>query len=170
MRGTRVLLVVLMILSAVYSVAQSDLSQRLPRQTIENRVFREYARVERTDGTYRRMLIDQISLERFAKNNAFPNGATIVMETYYQPNQESTNFIKTRRGERWLYGSFSPERPNFAVRPDSSCQGCHNTASREVAGTFTRPMLETALRTGRVIITTCNRGGRTPCEASVYKE
>ena len=144
-------------------------ANRLPRQVINDRGFRQYARVERTDGTYRLMFIDEASIAAFARDGTLPEGAFIVMETYYSPNVESTNFTKERRSERWQYGSFSPERPTFGTRPDPSCQACHTTSSRAVGGTFTLPMLEAAVRQGRVMTTTCDRGGRTPCQASVYE-
>jgi hypothetical protein len=149
--------------------AQPSPLERLPRQTIGDRAFRQYARVERTDGTYRQMYLDERSLEVFARTNTLPDGAFIVMKTYYSPGVESTNFTKSRANGRWLYGSFSPQRPNFDTRPDASCQGCHQTATSSVAGTFTLPMLRRAVRDGRVAVTTCNRGGRTPCDPATYE-
>jgi hypothetical protein len=147
----------------------SDNSSRLPRQTIEGRLFRQYAKVERSDGTYRQMFISDSSLGEFAKTGTLPNETFVVMETYYTPNAESTNFTKQKSGSRWLYGSFSPSSPSFAVRPDPSCQGCHNSATPDVGGTFTLPMLRAAVQSGTVKTATCNRSGRTPCDAAAYE-
>jgi hypothetical protein len=147
----------------------SNNASRLPRQTIEGRVFRQYAKVERSDGTYRQMFVSDSSLAEFAKTGAVPEGAFFVMETYYTPNSESTNFTKQKSGSRWLYGSFSPNSPSFAVRPDPSCQGCHNSAIPTVGGTFTLPMLRAAVQSGTIKTTTCNRSGRTPCEPTDYE-
>jgi hypothetical protein len=144
-------------------------SSRLPRQTIEGRLFRQYATVERNDGSYRQMFIADSSLSEFAKTGIIPDEAFIVMETYYSPNVESTNFSKQKSGSRWLYGSFSPNSPSFAVRPDPSCQGCHNSATPTMGGTFTLPMLRAAVQSGTVKTATCNRSGRTPCEPTDYE-
>jgi hypothetical protein len=148
--------------------AQSALLERLPRQTIDGRTFRQYATVQRNDGTYRQMYLDEPSAETFARTDALPDGAVIVMETYYSPGVESTNFTKFRASGRWLYGSFSPQRPNWSNRADPSCQGCHQTATPAVTGTFTLPMLRRAVRSGSIALTVCDRGGRTPCDPQIY--
>jgi hypothetical protein len=153
-----------------HTIATSNALERLPRQTLEGRTFRQYARVERNDGTYRLMFLDEVSFKDVARLGNIPDRATVVMETYYTQGKESTNFIKTRIGGRWLYGSFSPSSPKLTTRPDPSCQNCHNTARREHAGTFTLPLLRAAVNDGQVKTLNCERGGRTPCPAATYEQ
>lgn len=143
--------------------------QNLPQQIIEDRAFRHYATVSRTDGTYRQMFIDEIAIQGILEGTLMPENAFIIMETYYNPEQESTNFTKERKGNAWDYGSFSPGRPSFETGGNLTCSMCHRGADSAVNGTFTSAMLRAALQEGQVMTTTCDRGGRSPCDASVYE-
>lgn len=144
--------------------------QRLPQQTIDGRAFRQYATVNRTDGTYRTMYIDEATLAAWVEGQPLPEGALFVMETYLTPGNESTNFIKALGADgRFIYGSFSPSRPLFATRADNSCTSCHRS-SIDLPGTFTLPMLEAAVAQGLVMGTTCDQGGRTPCGPETYEQ
>jgi hypothetical protein len=143
--------------------------ESLPQQIIDGRAFRHYATVSRSDGTYRQMYIDEAALETWELGQPLPEAAFIVMETYYSPEVESTNFTKQMTADGFQYGSFSPERPTFNVRPNASCTSCHSGAV-DPAGTFTLPMLARAVEDGRVAVTTCDRGGRSPCAADVYDD
>ena len=142
--------------------------QRLPLQTIGDRAFRQYATVSRTDGTYRQMFIDEAALRAYRAGQPLPDKTFIVMETYYGPNQESTNFSKELKGNGFQYGSFSPGRPSLSTRTDITCSACHGGAKDE-RGTFTLPMLEAAARQGQVMTTRCDQGGRSPCGPEVYE-
>jgi hypothetical protein len=142
----------------------------LPQQTIDGRTFRHYATVNRTDGTYRMMFIDESTLAAWVEAQPLPEGALFVMETYLTPDNESTNFIKALGADgRFTYGSFSPNRPLFVTRADNSCTSCHR-ASVDPAGTFTLPMLQAAVAQGLVMGTTCDQSGRTPCGPETYEQ
>jgi len=143
--------------------------QTLPQQMIDGVAFRHYATVNRTDGTYRQMFIDEATLSTWTPGQPLPVESFLVMETYYSPQVESTNFTKAMSIDGFHYGSFSPSRPSFTTQPDNSCAACHGRAE-DAAGTFTLAMLTAARQTGAVATTLCDQGGRTPCTAEVYRE
>jgi hypothetical protein len=142
---------------------------QLPQQEIDGVLFRHYATVHRTDGTYRQMFITEETLSNWQQSEALPSDAFIVMETYYTPEVESTNFTKLLTEDEFHYGSFSPNRPNFDTRPNNSCMSCHSGAA-DALGTFTLPMLQAAVNEGLVTQTLCDRSGRTPCGDEVYEQ
>lgn len=128
-----------------------------------------YAQVDRTDGTYRRMLTTSDVLEVAQTGAPLPDGTRILMETYYSPGNLSTVFHKKKVDGQWHYGSFNGQGTvNLSTRPQASCLSCHAGAA-ETDFTFTRPSLDAALVLGETRLT-CDRGGRSPCDISVYLE
>ncbi|HIC80393.1 MAG TPA: hypothetical protein EYP07_05420, partial [Kiloniellaceae bacterium] len=101
-----------------------------------------YATVRRSDGTYRRMLTQPETLTAVAAEGVPPDGARILMETYYRPGQVSTVFHMEKVAGRWAYGSFSAStsNPNLATRPQASCLSCHAGAA-ETDLVYTLPSL-----------------------------
>ncbi|MEM6480706.1 MAG: cytochrome P460 family protein [Pseudomonadota bacterium] len=131
--------------------------------------FVAYAQVDRTDGTYRRMLTTPDVLEAAGSGMPLPDGARILMETYYSPGNLSTVFHKQKVDGQWQYGSFNgQDTVNLATWPQASCLSCHSRAA-ETDFTFTRPSLDTALTLGETHLT-CDRGGRSPCDLQIYLE
>ena len=131
--------------------------------------FVAYVQVDRTDGTYRRMLTTPDVLEAAEQGVPLPDGARILMETYYSPGSLSTVFHKEKVDGQWHYGSFNGRgAANLSTRPQASCLACHSGAA-ETDFTFTKPSLEAALTLGETQIT-CDRRGRSPCDLHVYLE
>jgi hypothetical protein len=126
--------------------------------------FTPYARVDRLDGTYRMMLIDNRSLEALGRGEA-ADRATILMESF-SGDDLTTVFAKTREGSRWLYGSIQPGQTILQFRPGPSCATCHRVAG--AGGNFTQAMLERFVKTSTLQTTFCSRSGRSPCEPEVY--
>ncbi|WP_205602565.1 hypothetical protein [Chelativorans alearense] len=129
--------------------------------------FARYARVDRADGSYREMLVDAATLNALQANTPLPEGATILMESYYRPGEIGSIFAKRFEGGRWLYGSFRSGEPLPTFSPMPQCAGCHRAAGASEE-TFTLRMLERFAQTGALQQTHCNRAGRAPCEASIY--
>lgn len=129
--------------------------------------FTRYAQVQRSDGTYRAMLADRALLAALRSGAPPPEGATILMESYYRPGEIGSIFAKRLEGGRWLYASFQPGEPipDFAPRPQ--CDLCHR-AAEDRGGTFTLPLLARFAEEGELQRTLCPRSGRRPCRASVY--
>jgi hypothetical protein len=130
--------------------------------------FVRYARVDRADGTYREMLVDEATITALRAGTALTDGATILMESYSRPGEISTIFAKRRDGGRWLYGSFARGEPMPAFRPRPQCSGCHRAADA-TDGTFTLPMLQRFTMTGTLQRARCEQFGRTPCHGSIYQ-
>ncbi|MEM9872597.1 MAG: cytochrome P460 family protein [Pseudomonadota bacterium] len=129
--------------------------------------FVAYAQVDRTDGSYRRMLTTPDVLEATEAGLPLPGGARILMETYYSPGNLSTVFHKQKVDGQWQYGSFNGLGTiNLATRPQASCLSCHARAA-ETDFTFTRPSLDAALTLGETRLT-CDRGGRSPCDLQSF--
>ena len=127
-----------------------------------------YAKVRRSDGTYRRMLTQPATLSAVAAGALPPEGARIFMETYYRPGQVSTVFHMEKKAGRWAYGSFSAGSPNLATRTQASCLSCHaGAADRDLV--YTLPSLRVAAEGGGESDFLCDRGGRRPCDAEVYE-
>ena len=131
--------------------------------------FVAYAQVDRTDGTYRRMLTTPNVLEGAEAGVPLPDGTRILMETYYSPGNLSTVFHKQKVDGQWQYGSFNGQGTvNLATRPQASCLSCHSRAA-ETDFTFTRPPLDAAMALGETRLT-CDRSGRSPCDLQTYLE
>ncbi len=131
--------------------------------------FITYAQVDRTNGTYRRMLTTPDVLAAARSGTPLPDGTRIFMESYYSPGQIGTVFHKQKVDGRWKYGSFSGQGPvDLTTRPQASCLSCHAQAA-ETDFTFTRPLLDAAPTVGLSTVI-CDRGGRTPCDPAVYLE
>jgi hypothetical protein len=129
--------------------------------------FTRYARVDRPDGTYRNMLVDDVSLAELRQGRPAET-MTILMESFSGGSLTSV-FVKRREGGRWTYGSVRPGEDLKAFRPGPSCATCHRAAGAG-EGTFTRPMLEGFVKTGSVRQTFCDRSGRSPCSPDVYRQ
>lgn len=139
----------------------------LPETDRYGETFVTYAQVDRSDGTYRRMLTTPDVLARARSGEPLPDGAHILMETYYRPAELSTVFHKQKVDGKWLYGSFNGQGAvNLATRPQATCLSCHASAA-ETDFTFTRPSLDAAPTLGLHRFN-CDRGGRSPCEPMVY--
>jgi hypothetical protein len=142
---------------------------RLTQQIINDIAFRQYATVQRSDGSYRQMFIDERTLTRWLPSQPLPQDTLIVMETFLTPGEETTNFTKHLEADgEFTYGSFSPARPSFATRRDTSCIACHRL-SVDKAGTFTLPLLRGAVTDGVLMTARCDQSGRTPCGPETYR-
>ncbi|MEL6478261.1 MAG: cytochrome P460 family protein [Pseudomonadota bacterium] len=130
--------------------------------------FVVYAQVDRSDGTYRRMLTTPQTLEVARAGQPLPDGTRILMETYYRLGVLSTVFHKQKVAGRWQYGSFSGTGAvNLSTRPQASCLSCHAGAA-DTDFTFTRPALDAAKVRG-LTTSYCDRSGRRPCALSAYQ-
>ncbi len=139
----------------------------LPETQRYGETFVAYAQVDRSDGSYRRMLTTPDVLERAGRGEPLPDGTRILMETYYRPGELSTVFHKQKVDSQWQYGSFSGIGVvNLTTRPQASCLSCHAGAA-ETDFTFTRPSLDAAPQLGFSQFT-CDRRGRSPCDIEVY--
>lgn len=129
--------------------------------------FIVYAQVDRADGTYRRMLTTPDVLEVAQSEHPLPDGARILMETYYRPADLSTVFHARKVDGAWEYGSFNGQGAvRLETRPQASCLSCH-AAAGETDFIFTKPALEMAKSTGESRMR-CDRGGRRPCSLGTY--
>lgn len=146
-------------------------SQRAtPSLQVEDRYdhpLAHYATVSRSDGSFRQMFIDENSMAAIQPGEPLPNGALIVMETWYSPETVGTVFVKQKQESEWQYGSFNPGQPNYQMRFSGSCHSCH-VPFPETDFTLTKPLLEAALQTQQVQAAYCDRPGRTPCEPESY--
>lgn len=130
--------------------------------------FTRYARVDRSDGTWREMFIANETIETFRATSTVPTGAIILMESYRPDGSLSSVFMSRNEGQRWAYGSISPGEPVQSVRVAGNCASCHRLSQSDSA-VFTMPMLESFSRTGEAAMAFCDRGGRSPCDAEVYE-
>ncbi len=127
-----------------------------------------YATVRRSDGSYRRMWTPPETFAAVAAGGPPPEGARILMETYYSPGRVSMVFHMEKVGGRWRYGAFPASSPDLATRPQASCISCHAGAA-ETDLVYTLPSLR-AFASGRGASDfTCARGGRSPCDAETYR-
>lgn len=164
-------------LSFPASIAQPSPSTQVSSTSLElqskyNRSLAHYATVDRSDGSFRQMYIDEVSMaaikpEQALQDGTLPNGTLIVMETWYSPEDVGTVFVKQKQNGEWQYGSFSPDQPNYQMRFSGSCHSCHAPFSN-IDFTLTKPLLEEALRTRQVQNARCDRPGRTPCSPDTY--
>lgn len=149
-------------------VSTAALATTLPSTDRYGGTFIAYTQIDRTDGTYRRMLTTSDVLEAAEAGSPLPDGARILMETYYRPGELSTVFHKQKVDGRWEYGSFNGMGVvDLSTRPQASCLSCHARAA-ETDFTFTRPALDAALQFGEGRLT-CDRGGRNPCSLETYE-
>jgi hypothetical protein len=128
--------------------------------------FTAYARVERPDDTYRIMLVDDGALSRIREGRSM-DGATILMESYAGARITSV-FVKRKELGRWTYGAVRPGEGLGAFRPGPHCATCHKAVSHR-DGMFTADMLKGVAVTGDIQQAFCDRPGRSPCEADVYR-
>ncbi|MEM8837703.1 MAG: cytochrome P460 family protein [Pseudomonadota bacterium] len=139
----------------------------LPETDRYGETFVVYAQVDRSDGTYRRMLTTPDVLNRLRNDEPLPDGTRILMETYYRPGELSTVFHKQKVEGKWQYGSFNGRGTvNLSTRPQASCLSCHARAAA-TDFTFTQPSLVAAPGQGLTRFT-CDRGGRSPCDLETY--
>ncbi|MDJ0702622.1 MAG: cytochrome P460 family protein [Leptolyngbyaceae cyanobacterium MO_188.B28] len=139
----------------------------LQAQAKYDRQLAHYGTVSRRDGSFRQMFIDQTSIAALQPGEPLPNGALIVMETWYSPDNAGAVFIKQKQGGEWRYGSFNPDRPDYQMSFSGSCHRCH-APFPDTDYTLTKPLLEAALRTQQVQTAYCDRAGRTPCAPEAY--
>lgn len=138
----------------------------LAASTLPHRIgHTTYALVERPDGTYRTMMIDNGSVVAM-RNGRVPETSSIRMESFAGERLTSV-FIKRLQGEEWLYGAIRPGEGVEAFRSGSHCASCHRSAS-DRDGLFTQGLLRAFVETGRIQKASCGRPGRSPCEADVY--
>ncbi len=130
--------------------------------------FVYYGTVERPDGSFRRMSIDQVSAPQVQPDQPLPEGTTILMETWYSPERASTVFVKTKQAGGWVYGSFRPGQPDLSAQERASCHRCH-VPFQEVDGTLTLPLLIASLQTDQPPTVLCDRPGRLPCDPEAYQ-
>ena len=128
-----------------------------------------YATVRRPDGSYRRMLTQPEPLEALAAADTPPEGTRILMETYYQPGRVATVFHMQKVEGRWAYGSFPAGAPDLSTRPQASCLSCHGGAAATDL-VYTLPSLRAVAAGQSASDFTCERGGRSPCDAEVYRK
>ncbi len=126
-----------------------------------------YATVRRSDGTYRRMLATPDAIAAAKAGQSAPDGARILMETFYRPGAASTVFHMEKVDGRWRFGSFSQGAVDLSTAPRASCATCHIGAA-ETDLVYTMPSLAAFAEGGGPSDFTCARGGRAPCDASVY--
>ena len=152
----------------VESLAGVNLDERdLAVQDRYGRRWIQYARVSRSDRSFRRMFIaaDQVSLIEVGQ--PLPDNTLILMETWYTPASPGSVFIKQKLNGTWQYGSFSPAQPNYRVSDRGSCHSCH-APFPETDFTLTKPLLEAALQMQQLQTAHCDRAGRTPCAPEAY--
>lgn len=150
------------------AIGSISLSASLEQTTRYGEELVVYALVDRSDGTYRRMLTSPEALELAKSCDPLPDGTRILMETFHAPGELSTVFHKQKVAGRWQYGSFNGlGEVDLSTRPQASCLSCHASAA-ETDFTFTRHALDAA-RSNGLSKSFCDRGGRKPCAASAYR-
>jgi len=136
-------------------------------QSKYDRSLAHYATVSRSDGSFRKMFVNEEVITAIQAENLLPDGTLLVMETWYSPENLGTVFVKQKQNGEWQYGSFSPDRPNYQMRFSGSCHSCHAPFPK-TDFTLTKPLLEAALQTRQVQTAYCDRPGRTPCDPTAY--
>ncbi|MBC8082907.1 MAG: hypothetical protein H7Z21_06805 [Hymenobacter sp.] len=138
--------------------------------TITNRYGRPlifYAEVDKQGDYFRRMFTDPASAEAVRRTGELPDNALLVLETWFGPDQ-STAFVRQKRGNEFESGSFGPGNPDFSVGLTVSCNNCHARAA-VTDRTFTLPLLRRALQRNEVQTIVCNQPSFTPCDLAVYQ-
>lgn len=141
--------------------APTDTVQRYGRQWIF------YAQVDKAGDYFRRMFVEPAVAAQVGRNGELPDGALLLMETWFGENQ-STVFIRQKRSGQWLSSSFAPDDPNFTVTLQNSCNTCHARTSA-TDFTYTRPLLLRAIQRGAFQRIECDQPSFTPCDLSVYQ-
>ena len=147
--------------------------QHLPPRTIGGKTFRQYATVNRIDGTVRETFVDEATLGRWRPGQALPANTLILMQVISATSAAtgglSTSFTKRMDADGYFrYGQFEPTQPNFSTAPNRECEACH-IVSADTAGTFTMPLLNAAITRGQPLRIVCDRPGRLPCEDEMYE-
>ncbi|MDX8355023.1 cytochrome P460 family protein [Cognatiyoonia sp. IB215182] len=159
------------LLAITFGAILAIAARALPLETTDRYgdAFVTYAQVDRADGTYRRMLTTPNVLSAVENGAEIPDGARILMETYYRPGSLSTVFQMRKDDGAWSFGSFNGNGTvDLTTRPQASCLSCHAGAA-EQDFVFTRPSLERAGLQGEQALF-CDRGGRRPCPLLTYSE
>lgn len=125
-----------------------------------------YAQVNKAGNYFRRMYIDTLSARQLSHTGALPENTLIAMETWFGSAQ-STVYIR-QKGGQWLSGSFGPGSPTYQLALQASCNGCHSRAAA-TDFTFTKPLIQKALRQNKVQQITCSEPSFTPCDLAVYQ-
>lgn len=128
----------------------------------------QYAQVNKAGSYFRRMFIDAQSVQSVQAGQPLPDGTLIALETWSDEKHQSTVFLRQKKNGKWLNGSFSPTQPDYSVGRDISCTFCHRGA-RDTDYTFTRPLIEKALRASRPQIIECDKGPLGACAPEVYQ-
>ncbi len=144
-------------MAAVFAVAADNLGDG----------FTRYARVDRPDGSYRNMLVDNASLAALRERK--PAEEMMILMESFSGDELTAIFVKRRDADRWTYGSIRPGEGIEAFRPSPPCAPCHRAAGAG-DGIFTWTMLEGFVKTGDVLRTFCDRSGRSPCSPDVYAQ
>ena len=155
-------------LTFVFGDQSAEAEQPATRADLAAGDWVHYATVERSDGSFRRIYLSRNSLPTVRPTEDLPDGSVIAMETFYGPGQRGQTFLQEKQDGRWIYGSFSPGRPDFTTRARPSCRNCHRSAS-ERDNVFTLPSLWRFSTTQQMDRFTCDRGGRSPCDSDVYE-
>lgn len=163
-----VALIALASAAALPALAFAALQDEEPAVSDLGRTLTHYATIARSDGAFRRLWIDEASLARAEAGAPLPDGTTIAMETFYGPANRATVFVKMKRGEDWLYGSFEPGQPDWSsLKSKTVCHACHIDAAEDL--TFTLPVIARFKADRRVARFLCKESGRVPCESTVYE-
>lgn len=165
---TAAIIALVVIGAALLAVAFASAAAQTAIDLVHRDGYTRYARVERSDGTWREMFIANEALAELRATSALPDGATILMESYRPGGDLSSVFLSRTDGQRWTYGSISPGEPAQSARVASSCAGCHRL-SQSGSAVFTWSMIERFIREGDTAVALCDRGGRSPCDADVYR-
>lgn len=156
-------------MSFVFTTAGLALANPLETTTRYGMSLVTYAQVDRSDGSYRRMLTTQDVLNAAQPGLPLPEGARILMESHYSPGVVGTVFLKEKVDGKWQYGSFPGSGPvDLTTRPQASCLSCHAEAA-QTDFTYTKPSLDAALTRGMTQFA-CDRPGRSPCALAHYLE
>jgi|SRR3954452_13326010 hypothetical protein len=155
-------------LAALPSLAAGALQDEEPAKTELGRRLVHFATIARSDGAFRRMSIDETSLGAIEAGKPLPDGTSIAMETFYGADRPATVFIKEKRGNQWLYGSFEPGAPSWeGTKSRTVCHACHIDAATDL--TFMLPVIARFKATRQVVRAACEETGRVPCTAGFYE-
>jgi hypothetical protein len=163
----RVSLAALVLAAAVPALAAGALAPHEPPASDLGQVLTHYATVARSDGSFRRMWIDEASLAAARPGAPLPDGTRIAMETFYGADKAATVFIKEKRQGQWLYGSFEPGAPDWAaLKSRTVCHSCHIDAEADL--TFMLPVIAKFRDSRTPIRLVCAESGRVPCPPALY--
>ncbi|MEO3417187.1 hypothetical protein AAFO92_21225 [Roseovarius sp. CAU 1744] len=129
--------------------------------------FDTYARVTRSDGTWRDILIRPEDRRRFASSGTFATGTILMMESFRSSGALGAVFLAEKKVEGWRYASLPAGGTLDDARPAHSCSACHRL-STSGSPVFTLPLLRRNLTDADVQFVHCPRSGRAPCRPEVY--